>query len=300
LVFSGYEVDSCAWKIGTIVFTNMSWSTKEKTFCVEAYFANKSIMVVQTNFRGKFRCWNAPSKSRIFDWVKKFREHSTVQNLNSKGITDTYSGRRASARSKRNINTVPVRISVGRSPKKSLRRRSQELGISWESLRRVLKSDLHLYPYRIQIIQKLTEADMAKRVTMCEWFWHNRRQSRLLDHVWFSDEAHFLLSEHVNSKNNVYWSTTPTEEVLQRQLHSVKCSSWVAIPKHGIIGPYWFEDENESAQTVNMERYVAVLRKFWTSLGWHRGIDRDDQWFQQDGATPHISNHTLIWLRKRF
>ena len=96
------------------------------------------------------------------------------------------------------------------------------------------------------------------------------------------------------------WGTAPLEEVLQRLLHSIKCTAWVAISKHGIIGPYWFEDENERAQTVNTERYVAVLRKFWTSLGRRRGIYRDDQWFQQDGATPHTSNHTLDWLRERF
>jgi len=95
-----------------------------------------------------------------------------------------------------------------------------------------------------------------------------------------------FLSGHVNSKNNVYWSTAPPEEVFHRQLHSVKCTAWVAISKHGIIGPYWFEDKNEKAQTMNTERYVAVLMKFWTSLGRHRGIDRDDQWFQQDGAIP--------------
>ena len=108
----------------------MSWSTKEKTFCVEAYFANKSYTVVQANFRREFRCRNAPSKSRIFDWVKKFREHGTVQDSNSKGITDTPFGRRVNARTERNINEV--RKSVGWSPKKSLRRRSQELGISRE------------------------------------------------------------------------------------------------------------------------------------------------------------------------
>ena len=60
--------------------------------------------------------------------------------------------------------------------------------------------------------------------------------------------------------------TAPPEEVLQRPFHSIKCMAWVAISKHGIIGPYWFEDENERAQTVNTERYVAVLRKFRTSL----------------------------------
>jgi len=32
-----------------------------------------------------------------------------------------------------------------------------------------------------------------------------------------------------------------------------------AISKQGIIGTYWFKDENERAQTVNTEHYVAVL-----------------------------------------
>ena len=105
---------------------------------------------------------------------------------------------------------------------------------------------------------------------------------------------------HSGDFPDVCWGTAPPEEVLQRPLHSIKCTAWVAISKHGIISPYWFEDENERAQTVNTERYVAVLRKFWTSLGRRRGIYRDDQWFQQDGATPHTSNHTLDWLRERF
>ena len=49
---------------------------------------------------------------------------------------------------------------------------------------------------------------------------------------------------------------------------------------------------------VDKERYVAVLRKFWASLGRRRGTDLDDQWFQQDGATPpHIKSH--CWLAER-
>ena len=33
-------------------------------------------------------------------------------------------------------------------------------------------------------------------------------------------------------------------------------------------------------------RYVAVLMKFWASLGRRKGIDRDEQWFRQDGGHP--------------
>ena len=43
-----------------------------------------------------------------------------------------------------------------------------------------------------------------------------------------------------------------------------------------------------------------VLRKFWAAPGRRRTITRDEQWFQQDGATPHTSNNTLLWLRQRF
>ena len=75
-----------------------------------------------------------------------------------------------------------------------------------------------------------------------------------LDNVWFSDEAHFLFSGHVNSKNNIFWGRAPPEHCLQRPLHSVKCTAWVAIFKHGIIGPFWFEDDNERYVTINTER----------------------------------------------
>ena len=103
--------------------------------------------------------------------------------------------------------------------------------------------------------------------------------------VCFSDEAHFLLSGDVNSKNNIFWGSTPREHCLQRPLHSAKCTAWVAISKHGIIGPFWFEDDNERPVTINTERYVQVLGKFWTALGRRRGVVRvlisyrcDPQW----------------------
>ena len=70
---------------------------------MEAYFASDSYKVVQS-FRRKFQCRHAPSKNKIFDWIQKFREYGTMQNLNSKGVRDIYSGR--PARTQRNIDTV--------------------------------------------------------------------------------------------------------------------------------------------------------------------------------------------------
>ncbi|GFN94309.1 transposable element tc3 transposase [Plakobranchus ocellatus] len=133
---------------------------------------------------------------------------------------------------------------------------------------------------------------------MCEWFCNVLEN--FLENVWFSDEAHFLLSGHVNSKNNVFWGSKVPDLVLQRLFHSVKCTAWVAISKHGIIGPFWFEDDDGRSQTINKERYMAVLNMYWVSLGRRRGVVRASQWFQQDGATPNTANETIAWLRQRF
>ena len=84
------------------------------------------------------------------------------------------------------------------------------------------------------------------------------------------------------------------------------CAAWVAISKHGIIGPFWFENANQEPVTVRKERYIEVLNKLWGALGllnrgrgWNR-VQRDIQWFQQDGAPPHTANITLDWLDHKF
>jgi len=41
---------------------------------MEAYFVNNSHIVVQTSSRTKFQCRHALPKSRIFDWIQKFRK----------------------------------------------------------------------------------------------------------------------------------------------------------------------------------------------------------------------------------
>ena len=215
----------------------MSWDTEHKTFIIEAYFRLKSVRLAQLEFRKKFGCTDFPAKAVIYKWRNKFRVFGSVNNLNSKHPNRySHSGRRKSARTPENVDAI--RDSVVRSPRKSVRRRSQELGINRETVRRILFTDLHLYPYRIQVKHKLSPDDMRKRVIMCQWFCNKiDDEPDFLDNVWFSDEAHFLLSGHVNSKNNVFWGSSRPDFYLQRPLHSVKCTAWVAISKHGIIGP---------------------------------------------------------------
>jgi hypothetical protein len=56
-------------------------------------------------------------------------------------------------------NIEAVRVALTRSPSKSTRRASVELGISRRSLQRILHSDLHLFPHKTTVLHKLTAID---------------------------------------------------------------------------------------------------------------------------------------------
>ena len=109
-----------------------------------------------------------------------------------------------------------------------------------------------------------------------------------------------MLSGHVNSKNNVFWGTQAPKEVFKRPLYSLKCTAWVAISKHDIIKTYWFESKNKKAFTGIKERYNVMLNKFWMHFETQQKMNRNLQWFQQDGATFHTASITLEWLGQQF
>ena len=159
---------------------------------------------IQAKFSRKFSFNTFPAKIAIHQWVPKFKATGTVLSINNKAAAPT-SGRKMTVRTPGNIEAV--RTSVGWSPKKSVRR-LQELRISHASVQRILNVDLHLYPYRIQIKHKLTSGDKIKRVAMCQWFQDKiELSSSFLNDIWFSNEAHFLLSGQGNSKNSIFWGT---------------------------------------------------------------------------------------------
>ena len=132
----------------------MAWSLQEKTFCVTLYLETKSLKTVQARYRRRFNFSNFPHKFQITLWVKKFKDTRTLIKSTKKGQKST-SGRNLTARSPENVDAV--RHSVGRSPKTSLPRCSQKLGLSCSSVHRIVKNDLQLYQYRIRIKQTLTQ-----------------------------------------------------------------------------------------------------------------------------------------------
>ncbi|GFV99990.1 putative transposase [Trichonephila clavipes] len=87
--------------------------------------------------------------------------------------------------------------------------------------------------------------------------------------ILFSDEAHFWLNGYVNKQNCRIWSEANPKVYVKTLLHSEKLTVWCALWAGGIIGPYFFKnDEGHN--------------------------------FQQDGETCHTARATIDLLTDTF
>ena len=193
----------------------MPLNIEQKGKLVEFYFETKSIVQTQWQYQRDFAVRKAPDRKTIWGIVKIV----TVHHVN-KGR----SGRTRGAETKQNIEAV--RLSIVQSPKKSCRRRSQELGLSRMSTIRILRLDLKLFTYHIQVKQKLTAQDEQDRVEICNWFNDKIEENKnWINNAWFTDEAHCHLDGYVNSKTCAFWGIEPPQVVLQWPLHSSKVTA---------------------------------------------------------------------------
>jgi len=111
-----------------------------------------------------------------------------------------------------------------------------------------------------------------------------------------TDKAHFHLSGYVNKQNYRYWAPENPQEPHQHPLHSERLTVWCEIASFGVLGPYFFEDNEGAAINVTFEHYVAMLRNFCEPELHCRGIDLSSVWFQQDGATVHTARASMSVL----
>ncbi|GFS58763.1 uncharacterized protein TNCV_4270791 [Trichonephila clavipes] len=81
--------------------------------------------------------------------------------------------------------------------------------------------------------------------------------------ILFSDEAHFWLNGYVNKQNCRIWSEANPQVHVETQLHPEKLTVWCALWAGGIIGPYFFKNDEGHNVTVNGDRYRAMITNFF-------------------------------------
>ncbi|GFT84099.1 transposable element Tc1 transposase [Trichonephila clavipes] len=163
---------------------------------------------------------------------------------------------------------------------------------------------LEVIPFFCQVIYSqfrlaIHQNDHQARRRFVEWAQHEivvvpDFHKRIL----FSNEAHFWLNGYVNKQNCRIWSEANPQVYVETPLHPEKLTVWCALWAGGIIGPYFFKNDEGHNVTVNGDRYRAMITNFFIpELNNH---DVQELWFQQDGATCHTARATIDLLKDTF
>ena len=98
-----------------------------------------------------------------------------------------------------------------------------------------------------------------------------------------SDEAHFDLGGCVNKQNCRIWGTGNPHAYIEKPTLPKRVTVWCGFWSKGIIGPFFFENKQEEAVTVNGNRYLAMFNVFlFTKI---EEQDIGNIWFQQNATT---------------
>jgi len=123
---------------------------------------------------------------------------------------------------------------------------------------------------------------MANRRISSEQLLEMLNDDGVINTFLMTDEAHFHLSGYVNEQNYRYWVLENPQELHQRPLYNERLTVWCGIASFGVLGPYFFEDNEGAAVTVASEHYVAMLPNCCEPELRRRGIDLSSLWFHQD------------------
>lgn len=256
---------------------------------VQIYFERHgSIRETHRALREFYGAHNRPSERLIRETVDRFRNTFTL-------IDNTHPVRRRTVRTQEAI--AAVQRSVDNDPNVSIRRRSQQVNLCPSTLWKILRKDLGLRAYKIQLVQELKPQDHLLRRTLAEWAEGKIAvDPRFHMKILFSDEAHFWLNGYVNKQNCRIWGAENPRAIVETPLHPEKLTVWCALWAGGIIGPYVFRNADGQNITVNGERYRNMITNFFVP---HlEGVA--EMWFQQDGATCHTARQTINLLQETF
>lgn len=135
---------------------------EHKIFCVREFSRSESVTAVQRAFRRKFNV-TPPTRKSIYHWNKQFDETGSLNKGKSPGRPRV---------SEENVDRI--RATFERSPMKSTRRASRELGLPQTTVWRVLRRRLVYKPCHLQVLQAPRANDKVRRVDyvmLCSETW---------------------------------------------------------------------------------------------------------------------------------
>jgi hypothetical protein len=160
-------------------------------------------------------------------------------------------------------------------------------------MKKTLHRRLMLHTYRIQIVQALEPDEGRRRKKFAvDMLGRIDNDNGFLERVIFSDESSFHVCGVVNRHNCRIWGSESPHAVREYERDSPKLNVWCALPRHEVIGPFFFQEK-----TVNSTNYLDMLELFAVSQVAHL---QPNVFFQQGGAPPHWGLTVRKYLNKTF
>jgi hypothetical protein len=142
-------------------------STEQKTDIVKWYFEVKydekvknKYKYVKNKFISKYPRNVSPTKQTVLNNVKNFIKFGSVLNR-QKNTPD-----KKTVITPENIQKVKNCLKSGEA--KSVSKIGLKTVIGRESVRNILNKELKLFPYKVQIVQKIPENSIKKRLEFCQ------------------------------------------------------------------------------------------------------------------------------------
>ena len=114
-----------------------------------------SMRQVQDDFQQRFRK-EPPPKQTLLRWERKLFQTGSVKDKPRTGRPQS-----------RRTQCEEIDNAISKTPKKSTRKQSAELGVPRTTSRRHVKVDLKLFPYRPMFVQELSDDDLNHRRDAC-------------------------------------------------------------------------------------------------------------------------------------
>ena len=141
----------------------------------------------------------------------------------------------------------------------SLRKIGREVGIAKTSARKIL-TEFRYRPYKMERHQQLVRDDPYRRMVHCELMIEEIHHNPELPlNIVFSDESKMVITNGPNKQLVQFWRTNAPEEVMSvGTQYQQKVNVWIGLYGPDLIGPFFFENNINGQNYLNMIQNQAV------------------------------------------
>lgn len=163
-------------------------------------------------------------------------------------------------------------------------------------MRRIVKDDLGLKPYKMQRLHLIFATSKEKRLHRAKKILKEISSAGNKAFTW-SDEKILTVQPQMNSQNDRVLADGPSSidlaiRTVFRRQKPAGVMVWGAVASDGSKGPLVFIEEGVK---VNAQVYIQLLKEH--VLPWATESFRDGYVFVQDGAPSHTARVTQEWCK---